>query len=203
MKMKLYSSKTSPFARKVRVAIIELELDGLVEEIFTDWSANEPAFLAANPLGQIPALITEKGETLPGSALIVEYLQGRGGSLTSLPRGSARWSALRRANLADGITEAAVSVLLEMRRASHEQSPAWIARKKTAIVRSLDALNIEAGNLLTETPGVVEIALGCALGYLDFRFPEMAWREQRAPLAVWYEGFAARASMLKTAPPAA
>ena len=164
MKMKLFSSKTSPFARKVRVTILELGLEGLVEEVFTDWSANEPEFLATNPLGQIPALITEKGETLPGSDLIIEYLQTRGGTLTSLPRGSARWSKLKRAQLADGILEAAVSILLESRRPEGERSPSWVARKQAAIERSLDVLELEAETLLTEVPSVVEITTGCALG---------------------------------------
>ena len=200
MKMKLFSSKTSPFARKVRVTILELGLEGLVEEIFTDWSANETAFLAVNPLGQIPALTTEKGENLPGSDLIIEYLQTRGGTLTSLPRGSARWAKLKRANLADGLQEAAVSILLESRRPASEQSPAWIARKQAAIERSLDALETEAGELLTELPSVVEIGVGCALGYLDFRFTTLDWRSRRPALAAWYALFAERPSMLGTAP---
>ena len=200
MKMKLFSSKTSPFARKVRVTILELGLEGLVEEVFTDWSANEAGFLAANPLGQIPALISEKGENLPGSDLIIEYLQTRGGTLTSLPRGSARWAKLKRANLADGLQEAAVSILLESRRPASEQSPAWIARKQAAIERSLDALETEAGELLTDLPSVVEIGVGCALGYLDFRFAALDWRSRRPVLATWYALFAERPSMLGTAP---
>jgi glutathione S-transferase len=194
MKMKLFSSKTSPFVRKVRVALLELGLEGLVEEVFTDWSANEPAFLAANPLGQIPALITDKGEPLPGSDLIIEYLQSRGAGLASLPRGSARWTRLKRAGLADGLTEAAVSLLLESRRAASEQSPAWVARKQAAIHRSLDALEQDADELIgEEAPSVVEISVGCALGYLDFRFPAIDWRAGHPQLAAWYAVFSQRA----------
>lgn len=200
MKMKLFSSKTSPFARKVRVAIHELGLDGLVEEVFTDWAANEPEFLTANPLGQIPALITEKGETLPGSDLIIEYLQTRGGSLTSLSRGSARWPQLRRSNLADGVLEAAVSVLLESRRPENERSPAWVARKMAAIERSLDVLELEASQLLADLPSAVEISVACALGYIDFRFTSHHWRNSRPTLAAWYAVFVERDSMVKTAP---
>ncbi len=200
MKMKLFSSKTSPFVRKVRVTILELGLEGLVEEIFTDWSADEPAFLASNPLGQIPALISEKGEALPGSDLIIEYLQTRGGTLTSLPRGSARWSKLKRLNLADGLLEAAVSMLLESRRPDGERSSGWMSRKHAAIERSLDALEAEAAELLADVPSVVEIAVGCALGYLDFRFTALDWRGNRPALAAWYAVFAERDSMTKTAP---
>jgi glutathione S-transferase len=200
MKMKLYSSRTSPFARKVRVAILELELEGLVDEVMTDYNANEAEFLAVNPLGQIPALATEKGELLPGSDLIIEYLQGRAGSLTSLPRGSARWRALRRQTLADGLLEAAVSILLESRRPAGEQSPGWIERKRAAIIRTLDALEAEATQLLAEKPSVVEITIGCALGYLDFRFASLDWRQARPTLAGWFEGFSQRPAMLATQP---
>ena len=200
MKMKLFSSKTSPFARKVRVVIEELGLEGLVEEIFTDWTANEAAFLAANPLGQIPALVTDKGQTLPGSDLIVEYLQTRGGSLTSLPRGSARWAQLCRHNLADGVLEAAVAVLIESRRPEAERSATWVARKQAAIARGLDALEREAQALTADAPSIVEITVGCALGYLDFRFAALDWRATRPVLAAWYAGFAERPSMVKTAP---
>lgn len=200
MKMKFYSSRTSPFARKVRVAVLELELEGLVEETMTDYNANEQDFLATNPLGQIPALATEKGELLPGSDLIIEYLQGRAGSLTSLPRGSARWLALRRQTLANGLLEAAVSILLESRRPAGEQSPGWIERKRAAIIRTLDALETEAAHLLTEKPSVVEITIGCAMGYLDFRFASLDWRQTRPALAGWYEGFAQRPSMIATQP---
>lgn len=200
MKMKLFSSKTSPFARKVRVTLLELGLEGLVEETFTDWSVNDPEFLEANPLGQIPALMTDKGQALPGSDLIIEYLQTRGGTLTSLPRGIARWAKLKRVNLADGVTEAAVSILLESRRPKAEQSPAWVARKNAAILRSLDALETEADELAAGLPSVVEIAVGCALGYLDFRFDGLDWRSTRPALAAWYALFAERPSMLATAP---
>ena len=200
MKMKLFSSKTSPFARKVRVTIFELGLDGLVEEVFTDWSANEPEFLAANPLGQIPALVTDKGVSLPGSELIIEFLQTKGGSLTSLPRGSARWVQLKRRNLADGLTEAAVSLLLESRRPESERSPAWAARKTAAIGRALDALEAEATELSQTEPSSVEIAVACALGDLDFRVPQIPWRDAHPALAGWYTLFAERPSMLKTAP---
>jgi len=200
MKMKLFSSQTSPFARKVRVAVQELELDGLVDEIHTDVYNATADFLTINPLAQIPALVTEKGETLPGSDLIIEYLQSRANSLTSLPRGSARWGMLRRRNLAEGILEAAVSMLLESRRPDGEKSPAWMARKTEAIQRSLDVLEADVDQLLTEKPSVVEIGIGCALGYLDFRFATLDWRRNRPALTAWYAAFAERPSMLKTVP---
>ncbi len=203
MKMKLYSSPTSPFVRKVRIAVEELELQGLVEEIATDYNNPGEDFLHANPLGQIPALVTEKGETLPGSNLIIEYLQTRGHSLESLPRGSKRHAAMRRVTLADGITEAAVSILLESRRPSAKQYAPWTERKKVAVLRGLAALEAEVGELSAETATIVEIAVGATLGYLDFRFEKIAWRTSCPGLAEWYAEFSQRPSMLRTVPVAA
>lgn len=200
MKMKLYGSRTSPFSRKVLVAIEELELGSLVERVGVDPFNPPPEFLAANPLAQIPALVSEKGECLPGSDLIIEYLMSRSRGLASLPRGSQRWAALRRASLADGITEAAVAMLLESRRPADRQHPPWSERKQAAVLRGLDQLEQEAGGLLAEQPSTTEISVGCALGYLDFRFPGLQWRERRPALAAWYAGFSQRPSMQRTAP---
>lgn len=200
MKMKLYSSKTSPFARKVRIAVEELSLQGLVEEITTDYMNAPQDFLAANPLSQIPVLVTEKGETLPGSNLAIDYLLTRGHSLASLPRGSKRFAALRRVTLADGITEAAVAVLLESRRPAESQYAPWMNRKREAVVRALAALEVEAAELDAEAPTVVEIAAGAALGYLDFRFADLQWRNSCPQLAAWFEAFSLRPSMQRTQP---
>lgn len=200
MKMMLYASRTSPFSRKVMIAVEELNLASLVEQVLVDPFQPTPEFLAANPLAQIPALVTEKGETLPGSGLIVEYLQTRGHGLTSLPRGSQRWAALRRAALADGLLEAAVAVRYEGLRPAERQQLPWVERKLAAIQRSLDALEASAGQLLSDPPSVVEISVGAALGYLDFRFAALDWRHGRSALAHWHAGFAERPSMLKTRP---
>lgn len=201
MKMKLYGSKTSPFSRKVLVAIEELDLGSLVERVGVDPFNPPEEFLAANPLAQIPALVTEKGECLPGSALIIEYLMGRSRGLASLPRGSQRWAALRRATLADGVTEAAVAMLLESRRPPERQYLPWSERKRAAVLRGLDQLERDAAGLLAEQPSTTEISVGCALGYLDFRFPELQWRDGRPALTAWYAGFSQRPSMQRTAPP--
>ena len=93
-----------------------------------------------------------------------------------------------------------MSILLESRRPEGERSPAWMNRKQAAIERSLDALEREAEQLLAEQPSVVEISVGCALGYLDFRFAALGWRANRPTLAAWYAVFAERPSMIGTAP---
>ena len=112
--MKLYCNETSPYARKVRVVAIELGLSDLIEEVHCDPFSAPPELLAANPLSRVPTLITEKGESLPDSALIIEYLQTRGRGLTALPRGSKRWSSLRWSS-SDGLKASAMC-------------PSWIVR---------------------------------------------------------------------------
>lgn len=202
MRMKLYCSKTSPYSRKVRVAAEELGLSDLIDEVMADPFNPSAEFLAANPLSKIPALVTEKGEALPDSQLIIEFLQTRGHGLASLPRGSKRWAALRRAQIADGIIDAAVATVLEKRRPESIIYMNYLDRQRDIIQRSLKLLNDEADTLDAETPGIVEITAGVALAYLDFRLPYLEWRKGHEALARWHDGFSQRPSMLKTQPPA-
>ncbi len=204
MKMKLYLSLTSPYARKVRMVVHELGLADLVNEVVVD-PYNAPAdFLQANPLSKVPTLVTEKGEALPDSKLIVEYLLTRGRGLTALPRGAQRWALLRRQQLAEGIIDAAVAMRMEKVRPPEFIYQGWLDRQAGAINRSLDALNLGAAELLHEGPiRTVEIAAGAALGYLDFRHPQLEWRHNRERLASWYFSFAQRPCMQATQPPAA
>lgn len=203
MKMQLYCSKTSPYSRKVRVAADELGLADLIEEISTDPFDPPPAFLAANPLSRIPTLVTERGEALPDSSLIIEYLQTRGRGLISLPRGSKRWATLRREKLAEGVIDAAVASVLERRRPESIVYTVFLDRQAAAIQRSIEVLNLEAGVLDAQAPGNVEITTGVALAYLDFRMPYLDWRNGHDALAAWFAAFAQRPSMLRTAPPSA
>ncbi|MES2488953.1 MAG: glutathione S-transferase N-terminal domain-containing protein [Pseudomonadota bacterium] len=204
MKMKLYGSKTSPFARKVRVVAAELGLTDLIEEILTDPFSPPPEFLAANPLSRIPTLVTEKGEALPDSELIIEYLQTRGHSgVQSLPRGTKRWAALRRARIADGITAAAVATLFEKRRPESIIYTAFLDRQAEIILRSVSTLNLEVDALSIDNPSIVEISTAVALSYLDFRLPYLDWRKDHEALVVWHEKFSQRPSMVDTQPPAA
>jgi glutathione S-transferase len=175
--MKLFCSLTSPYARKVRVVIDELGLTEQVEEVLTDPFSPSPELLVANPLSRIPTLISDRGEALPDSRLIIDYLQARGRPLAALPRGTQRWAAMRRLQLAEGIMDAAVATVLE-------------------------ALNHEAAALSLRAVGLIEITTGVALAYLDFRMPYLEWRRGHEPLMQWFESFSRRPSMLKTQPPA-
>ena len=201
MKMKLYTSATSPSARKVRVLIEELGLTERIEEQIIDPFSPPPEFLAANPLSKVPTLITEAGEALPDSKLIVEYLLTRGrGGLAPQQRGSKRWSILRRQQVAEGLIDAAVATVFEKRRPESIIYTAFLDRQAAIIRRSLDMLNLEASALGLDPVGITEITAGVALDYLDFRLPYLEWRTLREPLAHWHAQFTLRPSMVKTKP---
>lgn len=201
--MKLYCSKTSPYARKVRVVAHELGLSDLIEEIHCDPFEPSPELLAANPLSRIPTLITEKGESLPDSSLIIEYLHTRGRGLTALPRGSRRWAALRRQQVAEGVIDAAFATVIEKRRPEGIRHVAFLDRQAEVIRRSIAVLDLEAGELSNDGAGIVEVTTAVALAYLDLRMPYIEWRKAHEPLQRWCTGFALRPSMVATAPPPA
>lgn len=199
--MKLYCSRTSPYARKVRVVAHELGLTDLIEEVIVDPFDPPAELLAANPLSRVPTLVTEKGESLPDSSLIIEYLQTRGRGLTPLPRGSKRWSALRRAHVAEGVINACFATAIEKRRPEGIRHMPFLDRQADVIRRAVAVLDLEAAELSLEAPSIVEITTGVALGYLDFRMPYIEWRKGHEPLDRWYTAFAQRESMLATVPP--
>jgi glutathione S-transferase len=196
--MKLCYSATSPYVRKVVVAGIELGLNDRIERQPTSaWDA-ATKLGEINPLGKVPALVTDGGEAVYDSPVICEYLDSLAGGGKLFPAaGPARWTALRRQALADGICDAAILRLLESRRPAGEKSEGWMARQKDAVARSLDTLETEA---LGNGVDIGHIAIGITLGYLDFRFAADDWRRGRPALAKWYEGFAQRPSMATTVP---
>jgi glutathione S-transferase len=198
--MRLYMNKTSPYSRKVRVAVIELNLGVQVEEIIIDPFAAPPELLAANPISKIPTLVTDRGEALPDSGLILEYLQTRAPGLAHLPRGSRRWAMLRIQRIAEGVIDAAVATVLEKRRPEGIVYTPFLDRQAEAITRSLDLLNLEISALSTEAPGIPEITAGVALEYMDFRLPYIEWRKTHLALAEWLTVFSQRPSMLQTVP---
>jgi glutathione S-transferase len=198
--MKLRYSPTSPYVRKVVVVALETGLDGRIERIPT--SVWDPATDIGddNPLGKVPALITDGGEVLYDSPVICEYLDSLHDGAKLFPAvGGARWTALRRQALADGILDAAVGRLLEGKRPDGERSNGWIDRYIGVICRSLDVLEDEA-DALGDGVSIGHVTIGCALGYLDFRFADDAWRTGRPALADWYDGFAERRSVIATIP---
>lgn len=198
--MKLRYSPTSPYVRKVTVTIQELGLDDKVDRVATTpWDAKTDLG-QVNPLGKIPALVADDGTVLYDSPVICEYLDALVGGRLLPPGGPDRWTALRRQALADGLMDAAILARLESQRPEGERSAGWIDRQKAAIARSLDALEAEAADLAGPLT-LGHVAIGCALGYLDFRFAADQWRNGHPLLADWYRGFASRPSMASTVPP--
>ena len=198
--MKLRYSPTSPYVRKVMVMALETGVEDRIERIPTNVWDPATDIAADNPLGKVPALTTDGGELLYDSPVICEFLDSlHDGVKLFPPSGGARWTALRRQALADGILDAAVGRLLEGKRPDGERSDGWIGRFIRAIGRSLDVLEDEA-DALGDRVSIGHVTIGCALGYLDFRFADDAWRDGRPALADWYDGFAERRSMIETFP---
>ena len=196
--MKLHYSPTSPFVRKVMATAIETGLAGRIEKVTTQTA--DPALAEDNPLGKIPALITDDGGKLYDSPVICEYLDSLNEGAKLFPTGEGRWTALRRQALADGIMDAGVSCFAEARRPAGERSPDFVEKQKGKVRRAAAQLEAEVGEL-GEPVTIGHIAIGVALGYVDLRLADMDWRAQCPNLAQWYESFSARPSMTETAPP--
>jgi glutathione S-transferase len=199
--MKLRYSTTSPYVRKVSVTAIELGLDDSIERVPTNTMDPKSDHALDNPLAKVPALITDGGERLYDSPVICEYLDSlHDGAGIFPPAGEARWRALRLQALADGILDAAILKMLETRRRPEAlRWDGWIKLQGGKIGRALDQLEREA-EALAGPLTIAQIAAGCALGYLDFRFPDEDWRTPRPALAAWYDGFSRRPSMRRTEP---
>ncbi|MCH7864303.1 MAG: glutathione S-transferase N-terminal domain-containing protein [Proteobacteria bacterium] len=198
--MKLRYSPLSPFVRKVTVMLIETGLEDKVERIPTDVWDPETDIAKDNPLGKIPTLITDDGKALYDSPVICEYLDGlHDGDKLFPASGQTRWRALGLQALGDGMSEAGVLRLLETRRPEEVRYEKWMARQTATVFRAMDALESEVDGL--EGPlSIGQVAVGCSLGWLDFRFPDLGWRQDRPGLAEWFEGFSERPSMTATVP---
>jgi len=200
--VKLRYSPTSPYVRKVVMVALETGLDSKIERIATSVAPTKPNadMQKDNPLIKVPALVLDSGEALYDSPVICEYLDSlHGGAKLFPPSGAARWTALRRQALGDGILDAAILTRYEAIRPDQYKWSEWTDGQMAKVTGGLAALEAEADKL----GGAVDIGtitIGCALGYLDFRYDHMRWRKNHPKLAKWYEGFAARPSMKATVP---
>jgi glutathione S-transferase len=200
MTLKLRYSPASPFVRKVLVFAHETGLAARIELVPTDVWAPDSSIFSDNPLGKVPALVSADG-TFIGSALCCDYLDTLHGGRRLIPvEPGERWRVLQLHALADGIMEAAVArVVEELRRPKALVFQGNLDRQAEKIRRALDAIEPKAATL-GERVTLATITLGCALGYLDFRLPLLAWRTGRPALAVWDSVFAARPAMKATKP---
>jgi glutathione S-transferase len=203
--MKLIGSLTSPYVRKVRIVMAEKKLD-YQHELEDVWGSDK--ILKSNPLGKVPCLVLAGGEAVFDSRVIVEYLDTRSPVSRLIPEGSRErievrtWEAL-----ADGILDAAILARLEQTwpgRPVEQRSQAWTDRQLRKVDASVDA--ISAG--LADKPwctgihlSLADIAVGCALDYLAFRFPQIAWRERHPNLSRLADKLNARQSFIDTRPP--
>ncbi len=203
--MKLIGSTTSPYVRKVRIVMAEKKLDYqfLLDNV---WSA-DTRIAASNPLGKVPCLVMEGGEAVFDSRVIVEYLDtlspvGKLIPSTGCERAEVKtWEAL-----ADGLLDAAILVRLENTfegRKPSERSQAWIDRQMDKVHASLKAMAQGLGDKPFCSGihlSLSDIAVGCALGWLEFRFPEIGWRAEYPNLAKLMDKLAQRASFADTKP---
>lgn len=200
--MKLHYNAASPFARKVRAVAIETGLAERIELVQRTMTPVKPDTLlnADNPLGKVPCLVADDGAALYDSRVICEYLDSLHHGAKLFPsEGAARWTALRRQALGDGIMDAGVSTRYEtFLRPEPLRWESWIDNQKAKYRRGLDALEAESESFAVIDIGTITIA--CALGYLDFRFAGEGWRTGRPRLAAWLEQFAQRPSLAGTMP---
>jgi glutathione S-transferase len=186
----LKSSPPSPFGRKVEIGAALCGLSERIEIVSTDTNDPDDPIRRHNPLGKIPALILEDGTVLYDSRVILEFLDAEAGGGVILPGGSERFPVLTLQALADGIMAAALLQVYEKRwRATEAQHHPWIAHQAGKVARGLAVLE-SSPPPLAPTPHVGQIAVACALGYLDLRF-DGAWRKDHPRLVGWLDGFAA------------
>lgn len=200
--MTLYHSAASPYARKCKVVLHETGQTGDVTLSAVSGTPLNPGTMpvSQNPLGKIPALERPNGCTLFDSRVICRFLDDRGGG-GFYPTGARGWEALTLEALADGITDAAILMVYEFRaRPEDKQFDGWVNGQWAKVERSLDALESRWIAYLAGPVCMGQIALGCALGYLDLRHSDRGWRKGRDALAAWEGKFAERPSMQATVP---
>jgi glutathione S-transferase len=196
--MKLAYSPASPYVRKVMACAIARGIADKIEK----WTigTSDPALHAVNPLSKVPSLLTDDGVALYDSPVICEYLDSIGSAAKLFPPpGPARWTALRQQALGDGIMDASQPRRREIALPQDEGRAGYIALQRGKVTRSVAILEAEAGKLGALTT-IGEITIGCALGYLDFRFANEPWRPGHPKLEAWYAKVLALPALAETMP---
>ncbi len=205
--MKLIGALTSPYVRKVRIVMAEkrLEYQFELEDVW-----NRDTIMKANPLGKVPCLVMEGGEAVFDSRVIVEYVDTLSPVGKLIPdRGRERTEIRTWEALADGVCDAAILARLEQTwagRSEAQRSAAWVSRQMDKVHASVAAMSQGLGDkpFCSGTHfSLADIAVGCALGYLDFRFPHIDWRGQYPNLEKLDAKLAQRQSFIDTLPPKA
>ncbi len=202
--MRLYHSATSPYVRKVMVVLHETAQFAEVSLVTASGTPVDAGSmpLALNPLGKIPALERDDGPALYDSRVICRFLDDRAAA-GLYPAGARLWDTLTLEATADGMLDAAILMVYEWRvRPEDKRMPDWVEGQWAKVARALDAIETRWMSHLAGRLDIGQIAVGCALGYLDFRHADRDWRAGRPALAAWAAAFDQRPSMLATRPPA-
>jgi glutathione S-transferase len=198
--MKLYSSSASPYTRKVRVSAYELGVADRIEIREQAPRDNSTGFFTVAPLARVPAFETDDGVILYDSPVICEYLNVLASGDLFPAEGARRWDALRRQALGDGILDTALPLRGELLRATELQAADLIARHRATVDRALDAADKDPASADPNVFDIGAITIGCAIGWLDFRFPDWGWRATRPTLAAWLKILEQRPSFQATKP---
>lgn len=199
--MRLLTGPTSPFARKVAVVLHELGMTDDVEMqvVTTTPIKTDPEVAAANPLGKIPALIREGGGALYDSRVICRFLNAKAEG-TLYPQ-AHEWEVLTLEATGDAIMDAGIAMIYEARmRPEDKQWDGWLEAQWSKVERALDALEARWISHLSGRLEMGQIAVACALSYIDFRQGHREWRSARPQLAAWHAKFEERLSMQATKP---
>ncbi|MBA3582502.1 MAG: glutathione S-transferase N-terminal domain-containing protein [Gammaproteobacteria bacterium] len=198
--MQLRYSAVSPYARKVCCLAMATGLWSRITPLLTNPWDESTDLSRDNPLGKIPVLILEDRSSLYDSRVICEYLDSLHQEHKWFPQdATARWSALRYQALGDGIADAAVQCVIENRRPLSQQSPQWRDRQLAAMQRAIQTIELQCEEL-QNAQHIGALAIVCALGYWDFRLPEIDWRGQAPQLAQYYASWSQHAWWLATMP---
>lgn len=200
--MKLHWSPRSPFVRKVMIVIHEAGIEDRVALVRTPVAMDKPNLdlVPDNPLIKLPTLVLDDGTALYDSRVICAYLDTLTGCGLLPDDPQTRLTAERRQALGDGFLDALLLFRQERNKPAERQTPAWLdafALKTKAVLAALEA---EAPALQASRFDLGLIAIGCALSYMDYRFPDIAWRDDHPALAAWHARFAARPSVMRTQP---
>lgn len=200
--MKLVTSLTSPYGRKVRVVLLEKKIPFQLQ-VENPWLPDSPVS-SLNPLGKVPVLVLEGGESVFDSRVIVEYLDHVSPVAHLIPSEPKTRMIVRGVEaLADGVTDAAVALFLEKKRASEQQSRDWLTLQEKTLFRGLEALSEALGEkpwYLGNSMTLADVACGCTLGYLGLRFSDIDWRTAHPNLAKLFDKLMTRASFQDTVP---
>lgn len=202
--MKLYYGTSSPYVRKVVIAAQECGLDGQIERIDTFPWDKDTTYGGVNPVGKVPALITDEGQVIYDSPVIVEYLDSlhNGNKLIPLS-GRDRYEIMRIAALADGMMDAVILLYSELvRRPEDLQWDFWKQRMRNTVARSLDVLETDAATFDATKADLAQITTAVGVGWIEFRLAILGidFRDGRPKLSAWFDAFSERPSMQQSMP---